>query len=54
MYEDEKGAEAALRMLNSTEVDGRKIYLRKVGLAGWLVAEDYYELYWGEGMLLWR
>ncbi len=31
VYEDSKGAEAALRTLTNTELDGRKIYLRKVG-----------------------
>jgi cbb3-type cytochrome oxidase cytochrome c subunit len=31
VYEDSKGAESALRTLTNTELDGRKIYLRKVG-----------------------
>lgn len=34
MYEDVKGAETALRTLTNTELDGRKIFLRKVG---WLM-----------------
>lgn len=32
MYEDLKGAESALRILTNTELDGRKIYVRKVGM----------------------
>lgn len=41
VYEDLKGAEAALRTLTNAELDGRKIYLRKVGwcsLLSWCVA----------------
>lgn len=32
MYEQLKGAETALRILSDTELDGRKIFLRKVGV----------------------
>ncbi len=36
VYEDEESAEVALRKLPNTELDSRKLYLRKVGLAGHL------------------
>ena len=32
IYEDMEGAETALRKLNNTELDNRKIFLRKVGI----------------------
>lgn len=38
VYEDAKSADAALQMLTNRELDGRKIFLRKVcWLAGLLV-----------------
>ena len=41
VYEDVEGAETALRILHNTELDGRRIFLRKVGwlggLVGWLL-----------------
>ena len=37
VYEDEESAEVALRKLANSELDTRKLYLRKVGWpAGWL------------------
>lgn len=32
IYEDLKSAETAVRILTNTELEGRKIYARKVGL----------------------
>lgn len=36
IYEDMKSAESAVRLLTNTELEGRKIYVRKVGLESYV------------------